>query len=402
MTLSLKTRVIAALGLAVACGGDPTGPPDDWVGPGPFASVSGRGFHTCGLTPAGAVHCWGENFDDFLGTGSTGLQPIPAKVAMPAGLTFTSASAGANFTCGLTPGGAAHCWGDNDFGQLGDGTTTDRATPTAVVMPAGLTFTSVSASIPYHVANPFTCGLTPAGTGYCWGGNDQGQLGDGSVATRPTPGPVAAPAGVTFTSLGTGADHACGLTPAGTVYCWGANNEGGQLGDGTTTNRLTPVSVAMPPGVTFAALGVGAHHTCALTPAGAAYCWGSNLRGRLGDGTLTDRPTPTAVLNAAALTFTSIIAGYDQTCALTPAGLAYCWGRNVWGQVGDGTGTNRSVPVAVAMPPGESFTTLTAGWMYACGLTPSGAGYCWGLNNHGQLGDGTTTNRLVPVAVVQQ
>lgn len=384
-------RVVAALCVALACSGERAGPSDD--PPGAFASISGRGYHTCGLTPTGASYCWGA-------TSTTGQQLIPARVAMPAELTFTSLSAGGYYTCGWTPAGAAHCWGSNQFGQLGDGTTTYRSTPVAVVMPAGLTLANMSASIPWHLGGPHTCGLTPTGTAYCWGDNQFGQLGDGTTQSRLNPGAVATPTGVTFTSLATGVGHTCGLTPAEDVYCWGRNDEG-QIGDGTTlTNRLTPVAVAMPSGITFKSLAVGGLHNCGLDSAGTAYCWGMNS-GRIGDGTGTDRPSPTAALMPLGVTFTSLVAGYDGTCGLTPAGMAYCWGRNHLGQVGDGTDTSRYEPTAVVMPAGESFMAITAGWRYACGLAPRGAAYCWGLNNHGQLGDGTRTNRLAPVEVVQ-
>jgi alpha-tubulin suppressor-like RCC1 family protein len=264
-------------------------------------------------------------------------------------------------------------------------------------MPAGETFSTLAVG-GYH-----TCGLTPAGLAYCWGGNSDGQLGDGTTTDRPTPVPVVMPTGQTFVSLGLSIgvyNHTCALTPAGTAYCWGANFSG-QLGDGTTTDQPSPVAVAMPVGESFASLAVGGYHSCGLTPAGAAYCWGTNARGRLGDGTTTDRWTPTAVLVPAGVTFTRLAAGVDHTCGLTPAGAAYCWGRNAFGQVGDGTTSHRLEPVAVVMPANVTFASLVAGWDYACGLSAAGAAYCWGWNGRGRLGDGTETPRLIPVRVIQ-
>jgi len=205
-------------------------------------------------------------------------------------VTFASVSAGEEdaYACGRTAAGAAYCWGGNSAGQLGDGTTTTRLTPVAVVMPAGVTFASVTAKALH------TCGLTSAGAAYCWGLNTDGQLGDGTTTSRLTPVAVAQPAGVTFTSLSVGQKHSCGLRAVGAAYCWGLNTDG-QLGDGTLTERHTPVPVVMPAGVTFAGLSVGAFHNCGLTAAGAAYCWGANDQGRLGDGTTTDRATPVEV-----------------------------------------------------------------------------------------------------------
>src|SRR5207245_347965 len=137
-----------------------------------------------------------------------------------------------------------------------------------------------------------TCGVTAAGTAYCWGGNGIGQLGDGSTTNRLTPVLVVAPAGVSFAAVDAGDFHTCGVTAAGTAYCWGGNGFG-QLGDGTTPYRLTPVLVA--PGVSFAAVTPARLHTCGVTPAGTAYCWGSNSVGQLGDGTITDRSSPVLV-----------------------------------------------------------------------------------------------------------
>ena len=360
-----------------------------------FASVSAGHNHTCGLTGAGAAYCWGGNAVGQLGDGTGTDRLTPVAVAMPAGVTFTSLSAGGSHTCGLTGAGAAYCWGSNGGGQLGDGTTANRLTPVAVVMPAGVTFTSLSAGFAH------TCGRTPAGAAYCWGVNLYGKLGDGTLTTRLTPVAVVMPAGVTFASVSVGDSHTCGRTPTGAAYCWGLNL-GGRLGDGTTTNRLTPVAVMMPAGVTFTSLSAGFDYTCGHTPAGAAYCWGGNAVGELGDGTMTNRLTPVAVAMPAGVTVTSLDAGVLHTCGLTPAGAAYCWGYNGSGQLGDGSGTNRLTPVAVAMPAGVTFTSLDAGGFHTCGLTGAGAAYCWGNNGSGELGDGTSgTIRLTPVAVLQ-
>lgn len=382
---------LAALCLAIARCQDMAAP--SVVRAGPLVYVSTGWTHTCGVTPAGAAFCWGGN-GGALGDGTTTERLTPVAVAMPAGVTFTGMSSGGGHTCGLTPAGAAYCWGLNGDGEVGDGTKTDRLTPVAVTMPAGVTFASMSADLTH------TCGLTPTGEAVCWGGNEFGQLGDGTTMGRLTPTAVAMPVGVTFTSVVVGRYHSCGLTVVGAAYCWGYNGNG-QIGDGTTTDRLTATAVAMPAEVTFASLAVGDIHTCGLTAEGAAYCWGGNTLGRLGDGTTTPRLTPVAVVMPAGVTFASMSAGYANSCGLTTAGAAYCWGRNVFGELGDGTTTERLTPVAVAMPAGVTFASLAVGFVYTCGLTPAGAGYCWGVNSGGRLGDGTTTDRLIPVAVVQ-
>jgi len=301
---------------------------------------------------------------------------------------FAAVSAGGLHTCGLTAAGVAYCWGYNGFGQLGDGTTTDRSTPVLVAAPAGVSFAAVSAGLRH------TCGLTAAGVAYCWGYNGFGQLGDGTTTDRSTPVRVAG--GVSFATVSAGEGHTCGVTAAGAAYCWG-DNFFGELGDGTTTSRSSPVLVAAPAGVSFATVSAGSGHTCGVTAAGAAYCWGWNASGQLGDGTTTSRPSPVLVAAPAGVSFAAVSGGAEvfHTCGVTAAGAAYCWGDNFFGQLGDGTTTNRSSPVLVV--GGVSFAAVSAGWRHTCGVTAAGAAYCWGDNTSGQLGDGTTTQRLTPV-----
>ena len=214
---------------------------------------------------------------------------------------------------------------------------------------------------------------------------------------------------LTFASLTAGDAHNCGLTSAGAAYCWGVNALG-YLGDNTTTDRRTPVAVLGVGGgtaLTFASVTAAGVHTCGLTSAGAAYCWGYNPYGELGDNTTTWRSTPVAVLGVGggtALTFASVTAGVDHTCGLTSAGAAYCWGRNDYDNLGDNTTTHRSTPVAVLGVGGGTaltFASLTAGFEHTCGVTSAGAAYCWGSNSWGQLGDNTTTYRRTPVAVLK-
>ncbi len=353
-------------------------------------SLIAGNHHTCGLTSGGAAYCWGNNAVGQVGDGTTGTGRT-TPVAVAGERAFVRLMGGAFHTCGLTSSGAAYCWGNNPFGQLGDGTTTHRNTPVAVA--GGLTFASLTVAAGNH-----TCGRTSAGAAHCWGYNASGQLGDGTTTDRTTP--VAVAGGITFASLtagglSSGSGHTCGLTSAGLAYCWGFNNFG-QLGDGSTTDRTTPVLVAG--GLTFTTLAAGGLNSCGLTSGGAAYCWGSNGLGALGDGTTTFRTTPVAVTGGH--TFVSLTPGENHHCGLTNGGAAYCWGHNANGQVGDGTTAPRTAPVAVI---GEiTFTSLTAGagGHHTCGLTSGGVAYCWGFNFSGQLGDGTTTTRATPAAVL--
>src|SRR6185437_3614703 len=220
-------------------------------------------------------------------------------------------TAGYRHTCGLTVTGAEYCWGSNSDMELGDGTAIDRSTPTAVAMPAGVSFTNAVAGWSH------SCGLTAAGRAYCWGDNAVGQLGDGTVIAALTPVAAAMPAGVSFASLSADGASTCGSTTAGAAYCWGDNAQG-QLGDGSTISSLTPIAVAMPGGVSFRSLAVSFFHTCGLSTAGAAYCWGYNGVGELGDGTTIDRWIPTVVICTVPFTVLSTV--YLHTCGLTPAG----------------------------------------------------------------------------------
>jgi alpha-tubulin suppressor-like RCC1 family protein len=194
---------------------------------------------------------------------------------------------------------------------------------------------------------------------------------------------------LTFTRVSTGRSHSCGLTSAGFAYCWGANDYG-QLGDGSRAPHSTPAPVTG--GMTFAEVSTGGYFTCAVTGAGAAYCWGSNYTGQLGDGTTDDRPTPTAV--AGGLSVSQLSAGFLHTCMVTVPGVAYCWGSNLFGELGDGTSDLRLVPTPVTAAP--QFAHVTAGGFVTCGVAASGAAYCWGYAGGGQPADSTNPNSSVP------
>ena len=326
--------------------------------------------------------------------GTTVTVPTPPY---PAGTAFTSVSASfAEISHSVAVGadGKLYAWGANNYGQLGNGTTTASTTPVLVHTPAGVTFTRVS------VGDSHTLAVGSDGNTYAWGLNSSGQLGDGTTTNRLTPVVVQAPTGVTFSSvnIGAGASHSVAIGSDGNTYAWGSNLDG-QLGDGTTTNRLTPVVVQAPTGVTFSSISIGSFHNLATGSDGNTYAWGWNAYGQLGDGTTTNRSAPVLVKVPAGVSFTDLNAGGLHSLVLGSDGKTYAWGYNAFGQLGDGTTTSRSAPVPVKVPAGVSFTDLNAGGLHSLALGSDGKTYAWGYNAFGQLGDGTTTSRSTPVVV---
>ena len=344
--------------------------------------------HTCGLTTAGAVYCWGANFLGQLGDGNNGTdQDTPIRVL--GGHTFASIATGFAHTCGIETAGPAWCWGLNIAGQLGDGNP-GNDTDIPVPVQGGHAFVSLVGGL------GFTCGLTTEREALCWGVNDVGQLGDGNTGTD-SPVPVAVLGGHRFASIAGGGQHTCGLTTEGGVYCWGDNGYG-QLGDGKT-GQDSDVPVPIQGAHTFASVAAGSYHTCGLTTDAEAYCWGFNTSGQLGDGNLDqDSDTPTAVQGG--YRFASIVAGTLHTCGLTTGQEALCWGDNTTGELGDGTnGAERDVPGLVL--GNQKFASLTAGSFHTCGVTIDRTAYCWGWNGWGQLGDGNVgEDQYTPTPVV--
>lgn len=248
--------------------------------------------------------------------------------------------------------------------------------PAGPAPPASaLRYAAMSAGY-YH-----TCALTFSGTSFCWGGNDGGALGDGTRTPHPLPAPVSG--GHRFRAIDAGAGHTCALTESGAAWCWGQNDEG-QAGDGTFSPRNAPVAVAED--LSFADISAGHAHSCGLTHDGVAYCWGDDSRGQLGDGAGDAVKSAVPVQVAHGEPFARVVAGYYQTCGLTAAGAAYCWGANESGQGGNGGVEDSHAPVAVA---GDlHFTDIAPGDRFVCAVS-EGETWCWGANRNGELGPST-------------
>jgi alpha-tubulin suppressor-like RCC1 family protein len=336
--------------------------------------------------PIPTVFGWGQNGE--LGNTSTTESPVPVPVAIPPGNKVTEVSAGADFSLALTSVGAVYAWGDNEDGQLGDGTTTTSTTPTPVSLPPGVTVTAISAGGFHSLA------LTSTGAVYAWGANFYGQLGNGTVASSAVPVPVTLPAGVTIKFVAAGGSHSLAVTSSGQVYSWG-RNASGQLGDGSFADSDLPVQVQMPAGAEAASAAAGAAHSLAVTSDGAVYAWGFGSSGQLGNGSRAESDLPVKVRLPNGAGATQASAGAAHSLAVTSDGRVYAWGYDAQGQVGTGGERTALVPARVRLP--SAVTAVAAGQYHSLAVTFGGSVYAWGANAYGQLGDRGSRDRSSPV-----
>jgi alpha-tubulin suppressor-like RCC1 family protein len=373
------------------------------VSPSQATTIAAGYEHTCVIF-FGSAYCWGDNTYGELGNNSTVGSTSPATVApgaMPGGTVLVQVTTGNGFSCALSAAGAVYCWGLGTSGQLGNGSSVQSNVP--VLVSGGLTFTGISAG------GSSACGVTSAGAAYCWGLGTSGQLGNNLGTTSSSPVAVYTAgvlSGLTVTQVSVGGSAACALATTGAVFCWGLGTSG-QLGNGGTTSSNQPVTVSAG-GVAYSEVSVGGAFACAVSGSGAGYCWGDDTYGELGNNTTTSTPqsTPVAVYTSGVLSgvpLTQVAAGYDHACALSAAGAAYCWGLGTSGQLGNHATATSSVPVAVytaGVLSGRTVTQISAGQYHTCGLDNLGTGYCWGLNSSGQDGRADTgTNFDAPVTI---
>ncbi len=370
------------------------------------ADVSFGRHHTCVLDHGGGVWCAGDNDEGQIGIGLAGPDVKTWTRARDASNTplaeVTAIGVGGEHSCALRAGGAVWCWGENNDGEVGNNTTVQAPAAVAVLKSDGSPLTGIAQ---VRGGNEHTCAIDGEGAVWCWGFNAQGQLGDGTTTPRSHAAQVrVAPGGAPFVGavelmLGR---HSCARTASNEVWCWGAN-ESGQLGDGGTTHRLNPVLVGASTPV-----GVGnTPHTCRVNADTTVSCVGAVWRGRLGNATVNQdggspafTATPVQVLSARggpALTGVSKVVAGGVSCALLHDGTVACWGDSIHGQTGSGAGS--PVPRPVLRAPRTPLTgvdRLIAGYAHACAHVDGSGFWCWGRNVDGELGDGTTTDRGLP------
>jgi alpha-tubulin suppressor-like RCC1 family protein len=381
----LASIAIAAFALA-ACDNNDSPRSEVRVQPTPVqvtlpaaATQPGAGWAFTGTVVAGgALYTWGSNYYWQLGNGGAGVSCVdgfatcsngPVAVTPPA--TWTRFSGGFLHGCGLDAAGAAWCWGSGYAGQLGNGLSTSSSVPVAV--SGALTFSQIHVSL----GGDLTCGVAGGNALFCWGTGYNGQGGTGgSINTASVPYRVS-PA-QTFNAVAVGELHTCALDNANAAFCWG-DNRFGQVGDGTMTQRNLPTAALG--GRTYVQIVSGLAHSCALDAGGVAYCWGSS--GQIGRtaATLADQATPVAV--AGAQRFTRIAAGGWHSCGLDAAGATWCWGDNTYSQFGDSAGSSQTPRQITALP---AFAQIVAGGAHTCGVTAAGVMSCWGANSYGQTG----------------
>jgi len=372
-----------------------------------WSAVSAGTNFTCGLTRStnptynNRVKCWGSNSTYKLGNKTSDNSLVPVDVASDGvlkGMYIKKLSSGMSVSCVIASDDNAYCWGHNSQYGLGDNTTTVRTSPVAVYRTGvlnGLTIKDIAVG-----SNHTQCVVASDNKAYCWGENLYGSVGDNTTTPRAAPVAVNSAGvllGKTISSVSAGVSSACAVDSTGKVYCWG----NGVLGNGSSGSSAVPVAVTSTGalnGKVVTSVSIGNGFACALATDGKAYCWGGNTYGQLGTGNTTASYVPIAVTGLNGITFTQITAGNFWACGLTTTGTVYCWGRD-----GELSGTyviNSTSPLAIntsGVLAGKTITSISAGYEQTCALDTEGKKYCWGGNSSGAFGNGGTTGSINPV-----
>jgi uncharacterized repeat protein (TIGR02543 family) len=373
-----------------------------------FQHLSTGITHSIGKTTNGQVYAFGSNEFGNIGNGTTAFTPTHPTLISFTGLqdgeTIRDVIAGQFSTFAVTSNGRVYAWGLNSVGQLGDNSTVNKFTPTLISftdLQDGETIRNVLAD-EYH-----SLAVTTNGRVYAWGRNTSGQLGDNTLAAKRIPTLISftdLQNGETIKNVAAGNAHSLAVTTTGRVYSWGSNSTG-QLGKTGIANSQTPTLISFPVGETIRDVLAAGDYSHALTTTGLVYSMGLNDYGQLGDGTNTNKSTPTLISFTglqAGETIRNVFAGQYHTLAVTTNGRVYAWGMNFYGELGDGTTAHKSSPTLISftgLEDGETVRDVYAGDAHSLAVTTNNRLYAWGYNPFGQHGDKTTVNKLIPTPV---
>jgi alpha-tubulin suppressor-like RCC1 family protein len=391
--MSLTVRLLVLLGAGALFGLTLASctPP---AGSDPVVDVAAGTYHTCAVRRSGKVLCWGFNGDGQLGNGSlsSSLTPTP----LPAFTDATAIASGDSFSCAIhRTVGTVSCWGDNQYGQLGNGLLTNSNVPVPV---SGLANAIAITAGEFHA-----CALITGGAIQCWGYNNDGQLGNNSTTDSSTPVPVVG--SPVWTAVSAGGEDTCAIDNSSHAACWG-NNVVGQLGSGldpsTFDHQAVPffdvnAGLAGPPLAPVSSIGVGGNHTCAVAN-NQGYCWGGEKYGQLGNGVTAPTYSTFAVPVTGLTTAANIASGGEFSCSTLAFGGVNCWGENTSGDLGNNSLVDSSTPVLTSGL--TSISKVSLGASHACGVRSDGTVSCWGWNVFGQIGNGNTTDQHTPVQVL--
>ena len=367
-----------------------------------FASVS-IATTTLGIPAAsasnpttGTLYSWGAGAQGDLGDGTTVEHNSPEVITLAPGVTPTAISGGAFYTLAIGSDGNLYAWGNNGFGNLGDGSTNNHLSPEVVTLAPGVTPTAISAGD----FESFAIGSD--GKLYGWGANEYGALGDGTIVQHDSPEVITLAPGVTPTAISAGGyggtDESMAIGSDGNLYAWGYNGAG-DLGDGTTVEHNSPEVITLAPGVTPKAISAGNGFGLAIGSSGQLYAWGLNQYGTLGDGTTVEHNSPEVITLASGVTPTAISAAASHSLAIGSDGNLYAWGLNAAGELGDGTTVEHNSPEVISLAAGIAPTAIAAGGDQNLAIGSDGNLYVWGINQYGQLGDGTTVEHDSPEVI---
>ena len=358
-------------------------------------TLSSGGYHTCAILDNGTVSCWGEGNNGQLGNGGSSDKTTPTLTSsLGTGRTAVALSSGNSHTCAILDNGSVSCWGYGSSGQLGNGGTSTKTTPTLTSsLGTGRTAVALSSG-GFH-----TCAILDNGAVSCWGSGTYGRLGNGGTSTKTTPTLTSSlGTGRTAVALSSGNYHTCAILDNGAVSCWGYGTNG-RLGNGATSDKSTPtLTSSLGTGRTAVALSSGGYHTCAILDNGAVSCWGWGYYGQLGNGGTSDKSTPTLTSSlGTGRTAVALSSGSSHTCAILDNGAVSCWGSGFSGPLGNGGTSNKNSPTLTSnLGTGRTAVALSSGASHTCAILDNGSVSCWGYGSSGQLGNGGTSNKNSP------